>query len=129
MVCFSLPMGVPLAAPVVNLRKPFETAARRANLTLDACARLMGITPQLLDQQLNCHGNNHLSLRRVFLLATDADGRRFLREFWPLAAEACGQTELADALRLADGLAAFVDHAQSKWVKAELRRERKERIG
>ncbi len=130
MVCLMWPFGVPMTpAPKVNLRVPVETAAKRANLTLDAVARMMGISPQLLDQQIDCVGNNHLSMRRVFLLATDPDGRRFLREFWPLAADACGQPELADALRLADGLAAFVSHTNVKYAKAELRETQKEKVG
>lgn len=72
----------PLVAPVLSgykLATVWAEAREDARIKHEALAALMGITAAKLSDQLAGRSYSHLSLQRVLLLATDPDGRRFLR--------------------------------------------------
>ena len=108
----------------VDLLKPFDSARQQAELTWDQMADLLDIKPQQLYQQLR--GAGHLSWSRMFAMCKREDGRRFMRAFLPLVAEAAGLDELADGLRLAAVMRQRIDRYQARigkltMAKAELR--------
>src|SRR4051812_36845743 len=96
--------------PAIALIETFELACGRAGLTRDAVARMLGLKPEQLYQQLRLQG--HFSLTRLVQMRDDPDGRRFLREYWPLVAADMGLPEVADALNVADAFHCFVNALQ-----------------
>jgi hypothetical protein len=72
----------PLVAPVLpgyDLAAVWADAREDAKVKHEVLASLMGIPASRLSDQLAGRQSQHLSLQRVLLLATDPDGRRFLR--------------------------------------------------
>ena len=114
----------PLLAPSVDQSDLVDKACKRAGLTQDRVARIYGVSPEQWYQQVR--GIGHLSVRRLFLMAAEEDGRRFLREYWPLAAEAMGMGDLAEALEWRDTFAKLVSKVQVKMAKCELRKREDE---
>jgi hypothetical protein len=82
--------------PPIDLIATFALACRRAGLTHDQVARLLKLKPEQLYQQLRLQG--HFSLTRLVRLRDDPDGRKFLREYWPLVAHDMGISEVADSM-------------------------------
>lgn len=105
--------------PAVDLIAAFDLACRRAGLTHDQVAGLLGMKEQQLHQQLRLQG--HFSLTRLVRLRDDVDGRKFLREYWPLVAADMGISEVADKLAIADAFTVFIDALQKRMAHAELR--------
>lgn len=91
-------MAMQVAVPYREVADAFERARRRTDLSLDALAVLMGMKShnQLLNQ---LHGKGHLSLYKLWLLASDADGARFLELFFQ-------ELSLIGGLRQWDGIVA-----------------------
>jgi hypothetical protein len=61
------------------LARVWKDAEIETAIKHDALAALMGIPASRLSDQLAGRASQHLSLQRVLVLATDPDGRRFLR--------------------------------------------------
>lgn len=104
--------------PAIELIATFDLACRRAGLTHDEVAGLLNMQKQQLYQQLRLQG--HFSLTRLVSLRNDPDGRKFLREYWPLVAADMGIPEVADKLAVADAFQVFIDALQVRMLKAEL---------
>lgn len=105
--------------PAIELKETFDLACRRAGLTHDQVAGLLGMKEQQMFQQLRLQG--HFSLTRLVRLRDDADGRKFLREYWPLVAADMGLPEFAEKIATADSFHAFVNALQLQMAKADLR--------
>lgn len=72
----------PLVAPVLpgyEIGAIWKDAEIETHVKHEVLASLMGIPASRLSDQLAGRASQHLSLQRVLLLATDPDGRRFLR--------------------------------------------------
>lgn len=78
----------------------FEAARQDARLTKDQIAHVYGTTREQLYQQLRGVGGAHLSLTRLYLMAQDEDGRRFLRAYIQNLTTSWGIPEIAIALKL-----------------------------
>src|SRR5262245_16784231 len=114
----------------------FEAARQDSRLTKDQLARIYGTTPEQLYQQLRGVGGAHLSLTRLYVMAQDEDGRRFLRAYLPMLADSFGIPEIGIALRLwhlfrdlkmRDAFLELINSVQKKrMAKAEMRDERDE---
>lgn len=63
-----------------NFAPVWQSALHEADVKHDTIARLMGISSQQLSRQVDGSSRAHLSLFRLICIATDVDGRRFLRE-------------------------------------------------
>lgn len=106
------------AAPVIDLVCAFDLACRRAGLNHDEVAGLLDITKQQLYAQLRRTG--HFSLTRLVGLRDHKDGRKFLREYWPLVAHDMGLPDVANALNVADAFHCLINTLQVRMAKAEL---------
>jgi hypothetical protein len=104
--------------PTIELISTFDLACRRAGLTHDQVAGLLGMKKEQLYQQLRLQG--HFSLTRLVRLRDDPDGRKFLREYWPLVAADMGISEVANKLAVADAFQVFIDTLQVRMAKADL---------
>src|SRR4029077_3705041 len=119
-----------LIAPVVqhptlvDQSQIVDIACRRAGLTQDRVARIYGVSPQQFSQQVR--GIGHLSVRRLMAMAIEEDGRKFLREYWPLAAEAMGMVDIAEALAWRDQFVQLIGKVQVHMLKAQLRERKAE---
>jgi hypothetical protein len=102
----------------VDLVESFDRACKLAGLTHEAVASMMGAKKEALYQMLR--QQRPLSLVRLLKLRDDADGRKFLRAYWPLIGEAMGLPEFADGLKVADALQQFIANLQVRMVKCEL---------
>jgi len=114
----------------------FLEACRRSGMTQDQVARIMGISPQQLAQQLR--GEGHLSLSRLYAMSQDPDGQRFVWAYLPILAKAWNFPEAEIAFRLCelaksidlkevlrDSIGRIVDGFQVRLARAQLhQRER-----
>jgi DNA-binding transcriptional regulator YdaS (Cro superfamily) len=102
------------AATVAAMRHAIVTALDAVGMKQETLARLMGITPVHLHQQL--HGLGHLSMPRLLMAGLDADGRAFWRALMPELAALVGVEDI-------DGIAAHLAKAvallERRNVKAE----------
>jgi hypothetical protein len=102
----------------VDLIAAFDQACMSAGLSHKQVAALMEIKPEQLWQMLNQH--RPFSLVRLLKLRDDADGRKFLRAYWPIVGEQMGLPEFAHGLRVADALLLFINHTQKTMAHAEM---------
>lgn len=109
----------PLPVPSVDQSVIVDKACRLAGITLDRAARIYGVSPEQFYQQVR--GIGHLSVRRLMLMAAEEDGRKFLRAYWPLAAEAMGLGDVAEALEWRDQFVALIGKVQVRMLKAQIR--------
>ncbi len=72
---------LPLVAPQLgfDLNGIWQDARAEVGIKHEALAALMGLSASRLSDQLAGRAQQHLSMQRVLLLATDPDGRKFLR--------------------------------------------------
>lgn len=96
----------------------FDKACKAAGLQHKDIAGLMDIREETLYGML-CQ-RRPLSIVRLIQLKDSADGRKFLRAYWPLVGEAMGLPEFSDGLRVADALQQFIANLQVRMVKCEL---------
>src|SRR5262245_13614071 len=94
-----------LAAPISRnridvMQRDFNETLRRTSMTKDQVARIQGITPQQLSDQLQ--GQGHLSLTRLYIMKDDPDDRRFAFAYLIVLAESWGFKEAVIALRIAE---------------------------
>lgn len=106
--------------PTVDQSALVDKACRLSGLTHDRVARIYGVSPEQFYQQIR--GVGHFSMKRLFLMAREEDGRKFLRAYWPLAAEAMGMPDLAGALEWRDQFVALINGAQKTMGRAELQK-------
>jgi len=114
-----------------DLWRDFTEACRRSGVTQDQVARIQGITPPQLAQQLR--GVGHLSLQRLASMRKDPDGQRFLWAYLPILAKSWGFPEAEVAFRLCelaksidlkevlrDSIGRVIDVFQTKLARAQL---------
>lgn len=100
----------------------FRDACVDARLSLKQVAAMLEMSEQQLDQWLTGKGNPNLY--RFFALKNHAEGRAFLRAFWPHMAQAFGMEDIAATATFRDALVSFVNKVQAngllKMAKASL---------
>ncbi len=105
---------VRIEAPTVDFARAWGRARDRAGISQDALAAFMGIrTSQLADQLA---GRGHLSMQRVFLIAKDSDGVRFLRFLFTEIAQQLGVD--LDALFRISQLDRLIGRYESRALKS-----------
>ena len=97
-------------------------ARERAGLKHEALAALMGISASQLSQQIGRRGG-YLSLPRLLSVATDDDGRAFLRYLWADVGAFLGLDPSAAALQLqlfAERFQLLIDRVQVRMLSAQI---------